>query len=391
MTSSAPAYTSSTIHTFTPIIRLLAEAEDLPSFFTALHGSLPHMLPATRIDILSYPQECAYQHLFCSSPYETFNTVAHTVSSLTKLLNNQGYAHVTSVELKAMGRDIGWLLLARQTESFTTPLLAVGNQLASLVAMRLVYEQAAQPQPEPDSVYIQLKEVQEELQTWQNRTLRVSGTAHDIRNLLMVINGYAELLTTPNLATFQADIQAIRRAASDGQQLLRRMLNTPTTASPRIGDTSVALLPTLIRDTLRLAHPFIESRHDITIKTVLEPVPPIQGNATELREVLLNLILNAINAMPQGGQLTIHNFSKGQLVLITITDTGVGITPEQQTRIFQPFTTFKYQGSGLGLSISQSIIEQFGGTITFESAVGQGTTFTIALPALQSLANYVEA
>jgi signal transduction histidine kinase len=107
--------------------------------------------------------------------------------------------------------------------------------------------------------------------------------------------------------------------------------------------------------------------------------------------VLLNLILNAINAMPQGGQLTIHNFSRGPLVLITVSDTGVGISPEQQTRIFQPFTTFKYQGSGLGLSISQSIIEQFGGTITFESSVGQGTTFTIALPALQSLANYVEA
>ncbi len=391
MTSSVPAYPSSTIHTFAPIVRLLAEAEDLPSFFTALQGSLPHMLPATRLDILSDQQHCAYQHLYCSSPYKTFSNESHTVASLTKLLHNQGYYHVTNIELKSMGRDIGWLILSRQNESFTTSLLAIGNQLASIIAMRLVYEQEAQTQPEPDSAYHQIKELQEELQAWQQRTLRVTGTAHDIRNLLMVISGYAELLTDPNVATFQTDIQAIRRAANDGQQLLRRMLNIATNASPRVGESSVALLPTLIRDTLRLAHPFTESRRDITIKTVLEPVPPIQGNAAELREVLLNLILNAINAMPQGGQLTIHNFSRGPLVLITVSDTGVGISPEQQTRIFQPFTTFKYQGSGLGLSISQSIIEQFGGTITFESSVGQGTTFTIALPALQSLANYVEA
>jgi signal transduction histidine kinase len=121
------------------------------------------------------------------------------------------------------------------------------------------------------------------------------------------------------------------------------------------------------------------------------PVPPTRGNAAELREVLINLIMNAIAAMPAGGALTVRSFVAGQQVLVAVADTGEGIACEHQSAIFQPFVTMRTEGTGLGLSVSRAIVESYGGTLTVESAPGAGATFTLALPAIRSLDALYEA
>jgi signal transduction histidine kinase len=113
----------------------------------------------------------------------------------------------------------------------------------------------------------------------------------------------------------------------------------------------------------------------------LTPLPHIAGRAAELREVLTNLLLNAVQAMPEGGQLTLRSWTESGEVCVALSDTGVGMTPEVQHRLFDPFFTTKgASGTGLGLSASQALIKGHRGTITVESELGRGTTFVIRLP-----------
>ncbi|MEM9666632.1 MAG: ATP-binding protein [Bacteroidota bacterium] len=115
-------------------------------------------------------------------------------------------------------------------------------------------------------------------------------------------------------------------------------------------------------------------------------MPAILGNATELREVLVNLTLNAIQAMPEGGTLTYsvasHRAEAGQSALcLSVQDTGIGMTPEVQRRLFDPlFTTKGESGNGMGLSVSKGILREHGGAITVESIPGHGTTFHLIFP-----------
>jgi len=116
-----------------------------------------------------------------------------------------------------------------------------------------------------------------------------------------------------------------------------------------------------------------------------ESLPPLEGDPHLLHQAFLNVLVNARQAMPQGGRLTLRTRLErpgGRAVQVLISDTGVGIAPEHLGRIFQPFFTTKSQGTGLGLAIAARVIEGHGGRIEVDSAPGRGTTFTIALPVM---------
>jgi len=125
-------------------------------------------------------------------------------------------------------------------------------------------------------------------------------------------------------------------------------------------------------------------RGDIEVVRRLDSsLPPVSADPNLLHQALLNILVNARQAMPHGGRLTIETRTlpgNGRPVQIRIADTGVGIPEDQLGRIFQPFFTTKAQGTGLGLAITARVVEEHGGRITVESVVGKGTTFTIALP-----------
>ena len=119
----------------------------------------------------------------------------------------------------------------------------------------------------------------------------------------------------------------------------------------------------------------------VEMHLALTPLPRLLGRGAELREVLTNLLLNAIEAMPKGGQITIRTWVEASSVCVAVGDTGIGMTAEVRRRLFDPFFTTKgARGTGLGLSVSQAIIKGHHGALTVESEPDHGTTFVMTLP-----------
>jgi two-component system NtrC family sensor kinase len=150
----------------------------------------------------------------------------------------------------------------------------------------------------------------------------------------------------------------------------------------------------VIRDTLTLLDHQLKTA-DIRVEEHLtDDLPPISGNTGKLQQVFLNLFLNAKDAMPQGGTLTVAT-ENGSKVGVTIADTGSGIAPENIHRIYDPFFTTKtngdsgHRGTGLGLSVTYGILQEHGGTIRVESRVGVGTTFHLDFPQMRKAVNVV--
>jgi CheY-like chemotaxis protein len=142
----------------------------------------------------------------------------------------------------------------------------------------------------------------------------------------------------------------------------------------------------VIRDALEVTQPRWRDEPQsrgivVRVETKLAPLPPVPGNPAELREVLTNLILNALDAMPNGGTLTLTSRADERGVIIEVQDTGIGMTDEVRRRIFDPFFTTKGpKGTGLGLAVVYGIVTRHGGEIQVESREGVGSTFTIRLP-----------
>jgi CheY-like chemotaxis protein len=121
----------------------------------------------------------------------------------------------------------------------------------------------------------------------------------------------------------------------------------------------------------------------ITVELDLAKTPPISGNAAELREVAINLIFNAVDAMPDGGTITLRSASENEQAVLEVTDTGSGMSKEVRTRCLEPFFSTKGEnGTGLGLSMVFGIIQRHEGSIEIESELGKGTTFRVRLPSM---------
>ena len=153
----------------------------------------------------------------------------------------------------------------------------------------------------------------------------------------------------------------------------------------------IASLNEVVEKTLDLLKPEIENR-GITVKTKLAralTATPI--DATQLQQVLVNLVKNAAQAMTTGGALTLQTGENSDSVWVSVADTGGGIPQEQINRIFEPFYTTKKKGSGLGLMIVQRIVRAHNGRIELESNVGKGTTFRVWLPLHERRPRLLEA
>jgi PAS domain S-box-containing protein len=215
------------------------------------------------------------------------------------------------------------------------------------------------------------------------------GMAHDFTNLLQAILGHTQLIANePSRDRLEKGLATIEQAVRDGVETVGRIKRF----ARREGDRRIERVD--LRDVARQVVEMIRPRWaqgdprgaPVTVKQVLGAVPLVQARAAELREVLINLILNAIDAMPRGGTVTLETKPDAEWAVLSVTDTGPGIPPEVKRRIFEPFFTTKASGTGLGLSIVSGIISSHGGTIDVESEPGQGTRFVIRLPALQPAA-----
>ena len=213
------------------------------------------------------------------------------------------------------------------------------------------------------------------------------GVAHDINNSLMVVLGYTDLAEgdVDDPAALEGHLATIRKAAQDASSTVQRLNRFAKRGIATHGDQTD--INEVVKDVVQMTRPrwrdaANKEGSSYTVEVDAQPVPPIIGEPSGLREVLINMIHNALNAMPNGGTLKLSTRPHGDKgVEIEIADTGAGMTPEVMSRIFDPFfTTRGVEGTGLGLAVSWTIIERHGGTIQVESEPGLGTRFLIRLP-----------
>jgi signal transduction histidine kinase len=219
-----------------------------------------------------------------------------------------------------------------------------------------------------------------------------SGIAHDFNNALMLIMGSGEILlgdaerhrlTRENAIPLLQDILTAARDASNLVGQLRRF--------SRSGDTGEVHQPINLSWLIEQAVSFTRPKWDtqafgagsqIRMVVDFQDVPVILGDGGRLRDAITNLIFNAVDAMPQGGTLTLRTRVEGEFVLLEISDTGIGMTEEVRRNCFEPFFTTKGQeGTGLGLAMVYGIVQHHSGSIEVASKPGKGTTFTLRLPA----------
>ncbi|HEX4823573.1 MAG TPA: ATP-binding protein [Candidatus Polarisedimenticolaceae bacterium] len=212
-----------------------------------------------------------------------------------------------------------------------------------------------------------------------------SGVAHDFNNLLGAILGRAQLLRrSGEVKAADHDLAVIEKAAQDGRETVRRIQEfSRTRRDKKFEPVDVA---EILKDCLEITKTRWSDdalRRKVNIKPSLDAltVPPILGNASELREVFTNLILNAVDAMPQGGRLELSCAAAGDRVVARVTDTGVGMTENIRQHLFDPFFTTKgTRGMGLGMSVVYGIVTRHEGKIDVATALGKGTTFTLEFP-----------
>jgi len=226
-----------------------------------------------------------------------------------------------------------------------------------------------------------------------NASLRrhASSVAHDFNNLLSVITGYTEMMLRrlrPD-DPLRRNAEAIKRATEWGATLAQQILAgsrrpppapTPVDLNQLVVNVTRVLQP-LLGDTIELL-----TRLDSGLWRV-------SANPHQIGQVIMNLVINARDAMPQGGRLTIETANVGQVVMLAVSDTGSGMDNETRARLFEPYFTTKEpgRGSGVGLATVYDVVTQFGGQISVMSDAGAGSTFKIYLPRAPEAAAPVEA
>jgi two-component system sensor histidine kinase PilS (NtrC family) len=216
-----------------------------------------------------------------------------------------------------------------------------------------------------------------------------AGLAHEMRNPLASISGSIQVLhkSLPLNETDERLMQIILRGKDQLESFMRDflLLSRPTPGMPEM-----IKITDIIEDILESIRYLPDWRDDIqVIKSLQDHLPFIRANKTEIRQLIWNVLMNAIQSMPNGGRVTIEtgkdtpDISAGQFLEIKISDNGQGIMENDLGKIFEPFYTTREKGTGLGLAIVNRIVEGHAGKIKVDSRSGEGTTFTIWLPCLQ--------
>jgi len=301
-------------------------------------------------------------------------------------LSRRGYRALLAVPVKAGERVLGVLSIrTRQQQGFSEEDLTLVEAFASQAAIAL----------ENARLYHEAQRAYEELATTQAHLIRgeklraigelAAGAAHHLNNLFAVVVGRLQLtlLTSPS-PEIRRHLDLAARAAHDGAEVVKRL------ASFSRGRAASPLVPVdlnqLVSDAIEFTRPRWQNELEarglrVEVRFDASPIPRIAVDPASIREVLVNLILNAVDAMPDGGRIGISTRTADDRVVGAISDTGVGMAPEVHRRALEPFFTTKgVKSTGLGLSLSYGSIQRHGGELVIDSTEGQGTTVTFTLP-----------
>ena len=301
--------------------------------------------------------------------------------------------------IRAGDRIIGVINMAKRKEAGDTraqPFSAIDLQFLNALMTYIGYavdnarllEEAQESARRLQTVVDDLKATQEELV--RGETLRAmgqlaSGMAHHLNNLFAVILGRTELLLgSANGSPARRSLEIIQRAAEDGADVARRVqrFSRLHPLSPPVA-VDLNQLGVDVVEQMRSRPQEATSGAAVPIDVTIElgAIPLAIGELAPVREALLNVLVNAIEAMPDGGRATVRTWVDGGRVRCAIADTGVGMSDDVRRRALQPFFTTKGpKSTGLGLSVAYGAVQRYAGTLEIESEPGRGTTVTISLP-----------
>ena len=238
------------------------------------------------------------------------------------------------------------------------------------------------------------------LQLVQSERLRAlgelaTGVAHNFNNLLSGILGHTQMLLSKDINdSIRERLQIVEKLVLDGGEIVRRIQEFTRLRTTK--DFSAVNLKDIINDVVRMTELKWSGGHN-TSRIMLRvdanemEIPIVDGNATELREVFINILFNAVDAMPNGGYLRIRTETNGKNVFVYFIDTGEGMSEETRKRVFDPFFTTKgSKGTGLGMSVAYGIINRHNGQISIDSEPGIGTTVTVQLPVSEKVIKEIE-
>ena len=226
-----------------------------------------------------------------------------------------------------------------------------------------------------------------------NASLRrhASSVAHDFNNLLSVITGYTEMILRrlrPD-DPLRRNAEAIKRATEWGAALAQQIL--AGSRRPPAAPTPVDLNQ-LVGNVTRVLHPLLGDNIEL-VAQLESGLGLVSANPHQIGQVIMNLVVNARDAMPQGGRLTIETANVSQVVMLAVSDTGCGMDNETRARLFEPYFTTKEpgRGTGVGLATVYDVVTHLGGQISVMSDAGAGSTFKIYLPRVRETNHTVEA
>jgi PAS domain S-box-containing protein len=214
----------------------------------------------------------------------------------------------------------------------------------------------------------------------------VTHIAHEIKNPLLIIGGFARQL----IKATELDDKARQKLAIIAEEVARlegMVAEMRDFVRPPVSQKILGHLEPLLTEVLEFFQENFKEHHIQVRRQEESPLPQVSFDAKQIRQVLINLFKNAVEAMPRGGELTVATRVKGPHVEVSVTDTGEGMGPEVAANIFTPYFTTKEKGTGLGLAICDSIVKEHGGRIEVQSTLRQGSTFTIQLPVAEASAD----
>ncbi len=314
----------------------------------------------------------------------------HARPAFATLIRRLQICSLLAAPLRSGGHLIGVITMARSDRCYTEDDLEFLVELATHASLALhnsrLIEETRRELAERLRAEDSLRKTEEQFRQAQKMEAvgrLAGGIAHDFNNLLTVIvNASAMLLEDLAQPESRADVEDIQAAAARATDLTRQLL---AFSRQQVLEPKVIDLNEIVDKVLKMIGRVVGE--DIRLRVALEPgLGPIKADPGHVNQVLMNLVVNARDAMPRGGDLSITtgNVDRDGIphVMLAISDTGTGMDAATRSRIFEPFFTTKEKGKGTGLGLSTvfGIVEQSGGAMTVESSPGRGTTFRIFLP-----------
>lgn len=309
----------------------------------------------------------------------------------------------TDVDIKRLALKAGATDFLVKPLDFTEVLLRIRNFLHMRTLYRRVQSENVRLEKKVRVRTLELKQSIVQLKESQGQIIEqerlhalgamAGGVAHDFNNALMVILGFGDLFLRATDEEIRADPTKVResfavieKTAKDAVEIVRRLGEF---YRPNLGDKADRIsvdINAIVVEAAQLCEPkwLTQKRAEgifIDLKTELGDVPNIAAAPSEMREMMINLIFNAVDAMPQGGQIILRTGIDGKCVFIEVQDTGTGMTMETRSRCMEPFFTTKGEkGTGLGLAIIHGIVRRHEGLVRITTEINKGTKFTIQLP-----------